>query len=258
MQADMDMRLHFLGVGNSAAARHLGSASAVLEADGQPLLMIDCGQEALDAYIDQYGFLPSALFLTHAHFDHIGGMERLFFQSYFDPPAFGKPKLFVPAHLMVVVQERLASYPNTIAEGGANFWDAFHLIPVNRGFWHAQRWFDVFPVRHHAPLSAFGIALRGSFVWTGDTRPIPEILCTYGTGQEPIFHDCAVTGNPSHTGLDDLGREYPADLQSRLVLYHYHHGDDLRRLEEKGYVVANKGQHFDLPRSEPCAGEGHG
>ena len=42
--------LRFLGVGNSATVE-LGSASAVIERDARPLLMIDCGQEALTAYL---------------------------------------------------------------------------------------------------------------------------------------------------------------------------------------------------------------
>ena len=44
----MSWALRFLGVGNSASVE-LGSASAVIERDAQPLLMIDCGQEALTA-----------------------------------------------------------------------------------------------------------------------------------------------------------------------------------------------------------------
>ena len=72
--------LRFLGVGNAQAVE-LGSASAVIERAGAPLLMIDCGQEALSAYCAQYQAWPDALFLTHAHFDHIArdlrGVARL-------------------------------------------------------------------------------------------------------------------------------------------------------------------------------------
>jgi len=38
----MTLALHFLGVG-SAQAVELGSSSDVLERDGAPLLLIDCG-----------------------------------------------------------------------------------------------------------------------------------------------------------------------------------------------------------------------
>ena len=46
----MSWSLRFLGVGNSSTVE-LGSASAVIEHEGRPLLMIDCGQEALTAYL---------------------------------------------------------------------------------------------------------------------------------------------------------------------------------------------------------------
>ena len=43
----------------------------------------------------------------------------------------------------------------------------FQLVPVTRGFWHGGQWYDVFPVRHHWPDTAFGLRLPGSVVWTG-------------------------------------------------------------------------------------------
>jgi hypothetical protein len=157
-----------------------------------------------------------------------------------------------------VLHDRLATYPNAIAEGSGNFWDAFQLVPVVRGFWHAGLWFDVFPVRHHAPGSACGIALRGSFVWTGDTRPIPEVLAHYGTGRESIAHDCTLRGNPSHTGVDDLEREYAADLRRRFVLYHYGSAADGEALRARGHRVALPGERIPLEAPVPAADAGRG
>jgi len=247
----MSYALVFLGVG-SAHAVELGSASAVLERDGRPSLMIDCGAEALDAYLLRYGRPPDAIFVTHAHLDHIGGMERLFYSTYFDEARRGKLRLYVPASIVGVLQERLANYPNMIAEGGANFWDAFSLVPVGPGFWHEGLWFDIFATRHHAPLSSWGLALWGSFVYTGDTRPIPEIIDNYGSGTELVAHDCGLKGNPSHTGLDDLQREYSQACRNRMVIYHYGSAQDGAALRESGLRVAEAGSRFELddPRVE--------
>ena len=242
--------LHMLGVGNAGAVE-LGSASAVLERDGEPVLMIDCGQEALTAYLARYGQAPRALFITHTHFDHVAGMERLFVQLYFDPARRGDCRLFGPAPLVPWLQRRVADYPGVLAEGGVNFWDAFRLIPHNRGFWHEQLWFDAFPVRHHAPDTAFGLALQGSFIYTGDTRPIPEVLGALGDGREPVLHDCALVGNPSHSGIDDLEREYPSHLIARLRLYHYGSVGEGEQLAARGHRVLQAGQ--DLPLAAPCA-----
>lgn len=237
--------LHMLGVGSSSAVE-LGSASAVLERDGEPVLMIDCGQEALTAYLARYGEPPRALFLTHTHLDHIAGMERLFGRLYFDPARRGECRLYVPALVVPWLQHRVADYPGVLAEGGANYWDAFRLIPHSRGFWHDGLWFDVFPVRHHAPDTAFGIALHGSFIFTGDTRPIPEMLSSIGDGNEPIAHDCGLVGNPSHSGIDDLEREYPPALLSRLHLYHYGSSADGQALRKRGHQVLAQGDSLTL------------
>lgn len=247
----MSWSLRFLGVGNSQAVE-LGSASAVVERDGLPLLMIDCGPEALTAFLHAYGAPPPALFITHVHMDHVGGLERLFYKLYFDPARRGRVRLYVPATVVPHLQSRLADYPGVIAEGGANWWDAFQLVPVSRGFWHEGSWFDVFPVRHHAPDSAFGLRLRGSLVWTGDTRPIPEMLAHHAAAGEVIAHDCALVGNPSHSGVDDLEREYDPGLLSRLVLYHYGSAAEGAALGERGHRVAEPGERIALPAPAPA------
>jgi hypothetical protein len=137
---------------------------------------------------------------------------------------------------------RLADYPGVIAEGGANWWDGFQLVPVSRGFWHEGVWFDVFPVRHHLPDTAFGLRLPGSLVWTGDTRPIPEALARFAEAGELVAHDCALQGNPSHSGIDDLEREYPPELLSRCILYHYASAADGEAMRARSHRVANAGE----------------
>ena len=245
----MSWTLRFLGVGSSQAVE-LGSASAVIESNAVPQLMIDCGQEALSAFLEAYGQAPSALFITHVHMDHVAGLERLFYKTYFDPQRRGRVRLYVPASVVVHLQSRLADYPGVIAEGGANWWDAFQLVPVSRGFWHAGYWYEVFPVRHHLPETAFGLRLQGSLVWTGDTRPIPEMLARHADAAELIAHDCALSGNPSHTGVDDLEREYDSALRARMVLYHYGSGAEGEALRERGYRVARPGEVLAL--QPPC------
>lgn len=247
----MSWAMHFLGVGNAGATGTLGSACAVIECDGRPHVMIDCGQEALAAYLSHYGESPRALFITHVHMDHIGGLEQLFFRAWFDPARRGQVVLYVPAPVVQPLQARVADYPGVLAEGGANFWDAFRLVPVTRGFWHDGWWHEVFPVRHHLPESAYGLRLRGSVVYTGDTRPIPEMLARFADAGELVAHDCALHGNPSHSGIDDLEREYPRELLDRLLLYHYASHADGEALAHRGYRVAHRDQR--VPLADPTA-----
>ena len=242
-----DWRLRLLGVGNAAAVE-LGSAMATIERNGAPWLTIDCGGEGLSAYEAAYGDVPRALFMTHAHLDHIAGFERLFVSVWFDPARRGRARLYVPVTLLPLLHQRVASYPNVLAEGGVNFWEAFQVIPVGDHFWHDGVRLEVFPARHHWPDTAFGLRLPGSLVWTGDTRPIPEMLAKYAASDELIAHDCALEGNPSHSGIDDLEREYPRELLARCLLYHYASEADGETLRARGYRVGTPGEVVALRR----------
>ena len=242
----MNWHLHFLGVG-AAHAVELGSSAVVIERGEEPLLLIDCGPGTLDRYVAAYGTLPRALFITHTHMDHVAGLEQLFIRLWFDQHLRGVTKVFVHAGLLPWLQARVADYPGALAEGGVNFWEAFRLLPCTRGFWLDGMWFDVFATRHHVPGTSYGLALDGSFVYTGDTRPIPETLARYAGGSEVIAHDCSLVGNPSHTGIDDIEREYPDALRSRLLLYHYGSAVDGAALAARGYRIASANERITLP-----------
>jgi ribonuclease BN (tRNA processing enzyme) len=236
----MAWALRLQGVGNAAAVE-LGSPMATIERDGAPWLSIDCGGEGLSAYQAHYAAMPQALFVTHVHLDHVAGFERLFVDAYFSPRR-GKVRVYVPAPVLPLLHRRIGDYPNVLAEGGANFWDAFQLIAVGDAFWHEGLRLEVFPVRHHWPETAYGLRLPGALVWSGDTRPIPEMLSRYAGGGELIAHDCGLHGNPSHTGVDDLEREYPAELLQRMMLYHYASAEDAEALRARGHRVARPGE----------------
>src|SRR5690606_36563268 len=128
--------------------------------------------------------------------------ERLFSATYFDAALRGRTRVYVAAGVLLLLHRRVGEYPNVVAEGGANFWDAFQLVPVGDDFWHDGLRLEAFEVRHHFPGTAFGLRLRGSVVWTGDTRPIPEKLKFVADAGELVAHDYALQGNPSHSGID--------------------------------------------------------
>ena len=110
----MSWALRFHGVGNASAVE-LGSAMATIERHGRPWLTIDCGAEGLTAYLDHYGEAPRALFVTHTHLDHVAGFERQFVDAMFGGRA--EPiRVYVPAHVLPLLHQRVADYPNALAE----------------------------------------------------------------------------------------------------------------------------------------------
>jgi ribonuclease BN (tRNA processing enzyme) len=239
--SDFNAELRFLGVGGAHAVE-LGNSAAVLERDGAPVLMIDCGFSAWRAYERRYQQLPQAIYLTHLHLDHIGGLETLFYRVRFGGGT--PPRLFVPATLVADLHARVGEFPAVLAEGGGNLWDAFQLIPVGSGFWCAGLWFDVHAVRHHGAGRAFGLHLRGRFLYSGDSRPIPELVRHQACSGEVLFHDSGLLGNPSHSGLDDLQREYSDAERARMVLYHYGSAEEGLQLEAHGMRIARPDQAF--------------
>ena len=93
------------------------------------------------------------------------------------------------------------------------------------------------------------LTTNNRMAWTGDTRPIPEQLAKAADAGELVFHDCALHGNPSHSGIDDLEREYPAALLSRCRLYHYASAADGAALEARGHRIVRAGEVVPLADS---------
>ncbi len=238
-------QFNFLGVANGG---QLGTSSAVLLYQSEPQLLIDCGPNTLLRYMETHDALPPAVYISHLHIDHIGDLEALFYKACFLKQE-NKIKIFVSAHLVAQLTLRIGNYPGQLAEGGVNFWDTLQLVPVIEGFWWRNHYYKTYPTRHHQPNSAHALHLPGVFFYTGDTRPIPELLHHYCCHGETIFHDCGLESNPSHSSAEELLKEYQPNILSRLIAYHYHNENQAEQIRLLGIEVASPGSNIELPRN---------
>lgn len=241
-QANHSYTARFLGTG-TATSQSLGNSACVIEQQDKPWLMIDCGADALVRYL-QYadGQLPSHVFITHLHFDHIGGIEQLYFQTLIRQPAV-KPTLYVPAQL---VHDLTQIMRNTDKGDQNNIWSVLRIVPVLENFWHNDIALSAIPVRHHLPNSTFGLHLPGVFFYSADTRPIPEIVHHTVGKTETILHDANLKANPSHAGADELLEQYSTDVLNRTVIYHYPSPETGEKIKAKGLKVASPGVGVEL------------
>ncbi|ASD69418.1 MBL fold metallo-hydrolase [Pseudoalteromonas piscicida] len=219
----------FLGVGSAASAATLGCSACVLTHKGLPWLLIDCGFDTVSRYKKHFSSLPDAVFITHLHYDHVSGLEQLYFQAALSQH---QVTLYAPAELVVGLCNMLAY--TGLSEGNCGLWQVFRLFPISESFLHRGQRIHSYAVRHHEPNSAFSLHLPGSLFYSGDTKAIPELLHHHVSNGEVIFHDCGLATNPSHCSLDELLMSYREDIIKNIWIYHYQYQEDVMKFERAG------------------------
>ncbi len=208
----------------------LGSSGAVLERDGAPLLLIDCGPETLTRYLRSiYSALPPASISRTRTWTTSADSSGCSIASYFDAATRGRrAPVRARGHRAAPAGQRVADYPMCSPRAARISGTRSSSCRVSRGFWHEGLWFDVFPTRHHAPMTSFGVALRGAFAWTGDTRPIPEMLAQYARARRAR----RARLRPGRQSVAHRRRRPRARIPRRIArtaaLYHYDSAADGR------------------------------
>lgn len=251
------MKLTFIGTG-SAFTVGAGNfhSNMFFETKTHKRLLIDCGSDARHALhelsLSYKDF--NAVYVSHLHADHCGGLEWLAFCSKFDS-ACSKPALYVHPDLLNPMWDSLKAGLNSLQETNINLTTYFEVHPIQKlKFIWEQATFTIFQTVHiklaNGLMPCYGLQgdVDGKHILiTTDTQFVPDLMLPLYQKADLIFHDCELTTNPSgvHAHYSDLKTLSP-EIKRKMWLYHYQPLPlpDAKADGFRGFV--KKGQTFDL------------
>jgi ribonuclease BN (tRNA processing enzyme) len=247
--------LTFLGSGAAFTVGEENYQSNMILEYRNKKLLIDCGSDIRLSLFEQKltHHELSAVFISHLHGDHVGGLEWLAFKCKFENE--GKK---LPLYLS---EELVHPLWNTVLKGGLSSikelsatLDTFfmvHTIKNNLFTWNDLP-IKTVPTIHFCSNSVimptYGIffTINGENIWiTDDTQFTPDHLQEYYQKADIIFHDCETSKNKSnvHAHYSELVN-LPTMIKNKIWLYHYNPGPLPDAISEgfKGFV--KRGQSF--------------
>lgn len=228
--------MDFIALGTGSAFCQENWQSNFLIRRNNKNLLIDCGSDIRFSLKDiglSYKDID-AVYVSHAHADHIGGLEYLAFTSMFDPTC-NKIKLYAEGELMQDLWDKsLRGGLEGIEGQEVVLSDYFDLFPIkkNESFVWEGITLEIIQTVHIAAKykinSSYGLLFdhpdcnERVFITT-DTQYCPEtyIKAAYNESTH-IFHDCETSPFPSgvHPHYDDL-KMLPKETKAKMWLYHY-------------------------------------
>lgn len=222
------MKITFAGVGSAFTTQDYWQSNAVVEADNGRKFLIDCGSDARFS-LKELGISHrdiDAVYISHLHADHIGGLEWLGFCTYFDPSA-GKPKLFIVESLVEPLWESLRGGMQS-HEGVILTLDSFFdvtTVEINNCF--SWEYINFCPIQTvhimngNSIVPSYGLMISDKLFFTTDTVFNPQIAGFYDKA-DIVFHDCETYPFRSgvHAHYDDLVT-LSDDRKAKMWLYHY-------------------------------------
>jgi len=259
------MKIKFIGVGSAFTTQDYYQSNLLITAPSGKRLLLDCGSDARfalaenDIYGHNVGEKLDAVYISHLHADHIGGLEWLAFSTFFNPNA-NKLKLFMEEQTMQRLWEQslrgglerlegqqlhLTDYFNCypLAEEGTFKWENIQLtlkqmLHVNTG--------SIITNHYSYGLLLSTDSGANIFIST-DTKFQADFIIEMASKVDLIFHDCETTAydTPVHAHYTEL-RTLPLFTKQKIWLYHYQPQPPYQPEEDgfRGFVT--KGQEFDF------------
>lgn len=255
------MKLVFIGTGSAFSVGGNYHSNMYFENDQKKRFLFDCGSDIRHALYDLQMTHSDidAIYISHLHADHVGGLEWIAFQTYFDPKNKRKLPLYIEEELGIELWENVLKGGLSSLENLQTTLSTFfevHSFPKNGSFTWEGIQFKSFPLKHvisnHKECICNGLKAEidgKNILISADTQfPQPnDILYKEYEKADIIFHDCETMPfktnvHPHYTDLITLDPK----IKSKMWLYHYQKGDlpDAKKDGFRGFV--KKGQCFDF------------
>ncbi len=257
------MKIKFLGVGSAFTTPDYYQSNMLLTARSGKKMLIDCGSDIRFSlgesglHFRHFGRDIDAIYISHLHADHIGGLEGVALSSVLDTGSL-KCKLFITDDLASDLWNNSLKGGLRCVQGQERTLNDFFLCSPIEGSGQFQ-WqdieFSVVKMPHTGEgckrYFSYGLILtegnKSVFIST-DTRFEPGMLVELADRVEIIFHDCETIDPPSgiHAHYDELST-LPISIKQKIWLYHYQPNPSQDPIIQgfRGFVV--KGQEFDWP-----------
>lgn len=234
------IKVKFLGVGSAFTTQTYYHSNILITAESGKNLLLDCGSDIRFSLrelksCDKYAGLEiDAVYISHCHSDHVGGLEFLAVTNYFSDRR-GNLKLFAEKNLVWTLwNETLKGLINCIQDKAMQLEDYFvcHPVDENSSFIWEEIRFNLIRMQHITydgkAKYSYGLLIgkngadKKSIFISTDAQFQPDTIISMAGEVDAIFHDCETT--PFKTGVhahyEDL-LTLPAAVRNKMWLYHY-------------------------------------
>ena len=257
------MKVRFLGVGDQFSVHDQYHSNMVITAGSGAKILIDCGSDVKYS-LSECKISPTdidAVYISHLHADHIGGLEWLALNTYFRGEN-KRLKLFCEEKLLSKLwnnalkggleclgskcMELLDYFDcHPLAEGGSFDWQGiqFELVKMPHVMGRGCNMFS------YGLLVATADKKKSAFIST-DTQFQPGVIESIAQRATLIFHDCETSTVKStvHSHYEQL-LTLPASVKNKMWLYHYQRDSKYCPHQDGFLGFVLKGQEFDFTES---------